>query len=149
MKTRMLVLELLIVSYAGIASAQAAKAAPELTRRLNEFLAGVNDPAVHDRFWAEDLIYTRSTGVRTNKAEMMKGMHNRQAPKPDAPVTTYTAEDVQIHQYGSTAVVAFRLVSRTQKGTETVIANNLNTGVFIKRKNRWQAVAWQSTVVPK
>ena len=31
-----------------------------LTGMLNEFLAGasINDAAAHDRFWAEDLVYT-------------------------------------------------------------------------------------------
>ena len=131
---------------------QTAPAAPELTKLLNEFLegAGRNDAAIHDRFWADDLIYTRSTGVRTTKLEMMKGLRAAQPPKSTDPVTVYTAEDVQIHQYGNTAVVAFKLVSTTTKsdGSKTV-GNNLNTGTFVKRKGVWQAVAWQSTIVPK
>src|SRR5205809_490602 len=93
--------------------AQTAPDAANLTSLLNEFLAGAgrNDARVHDRFWADDLIYTRSTGVRTNKAEIMKGFKDP-APvkKPDDPVSAYTAEDIQIHQYGKAAVVAFRLV---------------------------------------
>ena len=54
--------------------AQTAHDAAKLTTILNEFLAGAgrNDAAVHDRFWADDLIYTRSVGVRTNKPEMMR-----------------------------------------------------------------------------
>ena len=133
--------------------AQTAPAAASLTSLLNEFLAGAgrNDPAVHDRFWADDLIYTRSTGVRTNKAEIMKGLKDP-APvaKPGDPVTVYTAEDILIHQYGKAAVVAFRLVITTTKPDSTkTVANNLNTGTFIKRKGKWQVVAWQSTVMPK
>lgn len=145
----------LVVFLAAAASmsAQIAPDAPEITRLLNEFLAGAgrNDPAVHERFWADDLIYTRSTGVRTYKEEIMKGFKTpAPAPKPGEPVTVYTAEDIQIHQYGDTAVVAFRLVITTTKsdGTKTV-GNNLNTGTFVKRKGIWQAVAWQSTVVPE
>lgn len=135
------------------AFSQTAPDAPELTRLLNEFLAGAgrNDAAVHGRFWADDLIYTRSTGVRTNKAEIMKGLKTpAPAAKPGDPVTVYTAEDIQIHQYGKAAVVAFRLVITTTRsdGTKTV-ANNLNTGTFLKRKGIWQVVAWQSTIVPK
>lgn len=126
--------------------------ARELTRMLNEFLvgAGKNDAAVHDRFWADDLIYTRSAGVRIDKAELMKGVRTAPASKPGDPVTAYTAEDIKIQQYGDAAVVAFRLVSTTTKpdGTKTV-GNNLNTGTFIKRSGKWQVVAWQSTVVPK
>ena len=132
--------------------AQTAPDAAKLTALLNEFLAGAgrNDAAVHDRFWADDLIYTRSAGSRTNKDEIMKGLRTATPPKPGDPVTIYTAEDIQIHQYGKAAVVAFRLVITTTKndGSKTV-GNNLNTGTFVKRKGKWQAVAWQSTVVPK
>jgi ketosteroid isomerase-like protein len=130
---------------------QTAKDGNELTRLLNEFLAGasVNDAKVHDRFWADDLIYTRSAGVRTNKPALMENVRKAPAPKPDDPKTTYTAEDIQIHQYGETAVVAFTLVASTIKGTSTDISHYLNTGTFVKRSGRWQVVAWQSTAVPK
>ena len=132
--------------------AQTAPDAAELTRLLNEFLAGAgkNDVAVHDRFWADDLIYTRSAGVRTNKEEIMKGLRSAPAAKPGDPVTVYTAEDIRIQQYGDAAVVAFKLVGNTTKadGTKTV-SNNLNTGTFIKRKGKWQVVAWQSTIIPE
>ena len=151
MLTRTIAAALFIVSSAIFASEQSARDADELTRLLKEFLAGasVNDAAVHDRFWADDLIYTRSAGVRTNKAEMMKNLRNARPPKPDDPKTVYTAEDIQIHQYGDTAVVAFRLVATTTKVGSTDVANYLNTGTFVKRIGRWQAVAWQSTMVPK
>ena len=123
----------------------------ELTKLLNDFLAGAgkNDVAIHDRFWADDLIYTRSAGVRTNKEELMKGVRSAPAKKEGDPTTVYTAQDVKINQYGNTAVVAFRLVSTTTRadGTKTV-GNNLNTGTFVKRKGEWRAVAWQSTIVP-
>lgn len=131
--------------------AQTAPDAAELTKMLNDFLAGAgkNDAEVHERFWADDLIYTRSAGVRIDKTELMKGVRSATAPKPADPVTVYTAEDIKIQQYGNAAVVAFRLVINTTKadGTKTV-GNNLNTGTFIKRNGKWQAVAWQSTVVP-
>jgi len=151
MKHVVLTMVLLCVSSLA-ATAQTAPDGPELTRLLNEFLAGAGkgDPAVHDRFWADDVIYTRSAGVRTNKAEIMTGLRSSPAPKPDDPATIYTAEDIVIHQYGNTAVVAFKLVSSTtnKDGTKKV-GNNLNTGVFLKRNGKWQVVAWQSTVVPE
>lgn len=133
-------------------SAQGAKATAELTTLLNEFLegAGRNDAAVHDRFWAEDLIYTRSAGARTNKAELMKGVRSAPARKPEDPVTLYSAEEVQVQVYGNTAVVAFRLVGNTTRSDGSKeVSNHLNTGTFVKRKGQWQAVAWQATTVPK
>jgi hypothetical protein len=140
---------LLLIS-AG-AFAQTAPAAPELTRLLNEFLAGAsrNDPAVHEWFWADDLIYTRSAGRRTTKAEILNELHHAVPSKASDPKTVYTAEDIKIQQYGDTAVVAFRLVSTTDTGGTKQIANNLNSGTFVKRNGKWQVVSWQSTRMPR
>src|ERR1043165_9508780 len=98
---------LLVVAFALTASAQKAPAAAELTKLLNEFLPGAshNDAALHDRFWAEDLIYTGSSGRRRGKAEIMKDVRSAPAPKPGDAKTTYTAEAIRIQQYGTTAIV--------------------------------------------
>ena len=134
----------------SIVAQQPARDAAELQRLLNEFLAGAstNDVAVHDRFWADDLIYTRSAGQRISKAELMQGV--RSAPPPNAgdAVTVYGSEDVRIQQYGNAAVVAFRLVGTTQKDGKTQVSKFLNTGVFVRRKGKWQVVAWQATAIP-
>jgi hypothetical protein len=131
--------------------AQTAPDAAELTKLLNDFLAGAsrNDAAVHDRFWADDLIYTRSAGRRVNKAEVMQDVRTAPAPKPTDPKTVYTAEDIRIQQYGDTAVVAFRLVATTEVAGATHVANLLNSGTFVKRNGKWQVVNWQSTRMPR
>lgn len=125
----------------------AAPDAPELTRLLNEFLAGAsrNDAAVHDRFWAEDVIYTGSGGRRRGKADVMRDVRAAPAPKPGEPTTTFTAEDIRIQQYGDTAVVAFRLIGTTERDGRTELAKLMNSGTFLKRKGKWQVVNWQST----
>ena len=104
--------------------AQTAPDAAELTKLLNDFLAGAsrNDVAMHDRFWAEDVIYTGSAGRRRGKADIMKDVRSAPAPKPGDAKTTYTAEDVRIQQYGNTAIVAFRLVGTTEKDGKTEVA---------------------------
>jgi hypothetical protein len=131
------------------ASGQTAPDAAELTRLLNEFLAGASrsDPAVHDRFWAEDLIYTGSAGRRIGKADVLRNA--RSGPAPGAVTPTYTAEDIRIQQYGDTAVVAFRLVGTTKRDGMTEVAKYLNSGTFLKRKGKWQVVNWQSTRLPR
>ena len=142
---------LLLLSSAGVfAQAQATDAA-ELTRLLNEFLAGAgrNDAAVHERFWAEDLIYTGSSGRRVGKADIMRDVRSAPAPKAGDPATVFTAEDVRIRQYGDTAVVAFRLVGTTERDGATEVSKFLNTGTFLKRGGRWQAVSWQATKLPR
>ena len=123
----------------------------ELTRLLKEFLAGAsrNDAAVHDRFWSEDLIYTRSSGRRIGKAEVMHDVRSAPAPKPGDPTTIYSAEDIRIQQYGNVAVVAFRLVGTTENDGRTQVTNYLNTGTFLKRHGQWRVVSWQATRMPR
>jgi hypothetical protein len=137
----------LLLLLATTVSAQTAPDAAELTKLLNDFLAGASrsDVTVHERFWADDLIYTRSAGRRVNKAEVMHDVRTTPAPKPTDPKTIYTAEDIRIQQYGDTAVVAFRLVATTGKD----VAKLLNSGTFVKRNGKWQVVNWQSTRMPR
>lgn len=136
-----------------VVAAQPVPAAPDaavLTSLLHEFLAGAsrNDAAMHDRFWAEDVIYTGSAGRRVGKADILKDVRSAPAPKPEDPRTVYTAEDVRIQQYGESALVAFRLVSTTVTPDSTQVAQYLNTGFFVKRDGEWRAVGWQATRKP-
>lgn len=142
---------LLLVALGAIAQTVPAKDAGELTKLLNEFLAGAsrNDPAIHDRFWAEDVIYTGSAGRRRGKADIMRDVRSAPAPKPGDPTTVFTAEDVRIQQYDNTAIVAFRLVGTTVKDAQTEVMNYLNSGTFVRRNGKWQVVNWQSTRMPR
>lgn len=127
-----------------------APAAKELTELLTSFLDGASrdDIAAHERFWADDLIYTRSAGVRTNKQEILEGLRTGPEAPAGLPVT-YSAQDIHIHQYGDMAVVAFRLVGKTGDSDPPSTATYLNTGTFLKRKGEWRAVAWQATREPE
>jgi ketosteroid isomerase-like protein len=114
---------------------------------LNEFLdaAGRNDKAMHQRFWADDVIYTSAKGVVRTKADIMKALDQPQEAK--APNTTFSAEDVRINDQGDWAVVNFRLVGKTEQDGQTSIANYRNTGTFRRRNGQWQVVAWQATKI--
>ena len=139
-----------VLALAGVLEAGPAADEAELTRLLREFLAGAsrNDSAVHDRFWAEELVYTGSSGRRRGKADIMADV--RAAPsRPAGPATTYTAEDVRIQQYGDTAVVAFRLVGTSESAGKPQSSSYLNTGTFLRRNGEWRAVAWQATKAPR
>jgi hypothetical protein len=130
--------------------AQTAPDAPELTKLLNDFLAGAgrNDVAMHERFWADDLIYTGAAGRRVGKADIMKDLRTPPAQVSDERIT-YSAEDVRIQQYGTTAVVAFRLVAKVESGNRTNVTHYFNTGTFLKRDGKWQVVSWQATRLPR
>jgi ketosteroid isomerase-like protein len=135
---------------AALPLASPAADSAELTKLLKEFLAGAsrNDLATHERFWAEDLIYTGSVGRRIGKADILREVRAEGAPKPGEENTSYRAEDIRIQQYGNTAIVAFRLVGTTTKGDKTEVANYLNSGTFLKRDGKWQVVNWQATKMP-
>ena len=147
---------LITVSLLLIATALPAQTAPDgadLTKLLQDFLAGAskNDIAMHDRFWADELVYTSALGRRKGKADIMRELRDetKATPKPEEGTTVYTAEDIRIQQYGDTAVVAFRLVATTDKAGTKTVANYFNTGTFLKRNGKWQVIAWQATALPK
>ena len=148
---RLLLSALLSLSLLGRVHAQTAPDAAELTKLLQDFLAGAgrNDASVHERFWADDLIYTASAGRRMGKADILKEVRAEGPPKAGAESTVFTAEDIRIQQYGDTAIIAFRLVGTTEKNGKKTVKNYLNTGTFLKRNGKWQAVAWQATVMPQ
>lgn len=135
----------------GSLSAEPAPDAAELTKLLKEFLdgAGRNDVSMHERFWADDLIYTASAGRRIGKEDIMREVRAEPHPKPGAEETVYTAEDIRIQQYGDTAIIAFRLVATTAKEDKKEQKNYLNSGTFLRRSGTWQAVNWQATVMPR
>jgi len=142
---------LIVTLFLSASAAAQQDAAPddagELRRLLTYFLDGAsrNDIAVHQRFWADELVYTRSAGVRTDKAGILADL--RKGPDPSEPPTMYTAEDVRIQLYGDTAIVAFRLVGQVG-GENPETLNFLNTGTFLKRNGEWRAIAWQATRMP-
>jgi ketosteroid isomerase-like protein len=148
---RFFVMSAAMLLFAGPGLAAEAPDQAALTTLLNQFLDGAsrNDPAIHDRFWAEDLIYTGSAGRRVGKADILKDVRSAPASKPGEPATRFTAEEVRIQQYGDTAVVAFRLVGTTDEADKTTVMKFLNTGTFLKRNGTWQVVAWQATKIPE
>jgi hypothetical protein len=62
--------------------------------------------------------------------------------------TSYSAEDITAHEYGEMVVVAFRLVGQAASSDgKTVTSFYRNTGTFLRRNGKWQAVAWQATKI--
>ena len=108
-----------------------------------QFDSGVDERAVHERFWADDLVYTSSSGSRFGKQQILDGIDGADAAEP-APA--YTAEDVDIRVYDDMAVVAFRLVATAADGS---VEEYFNTGTFANRDGRWQAVANQFSSFPE
>lgn len=119
----------------------------EIHELLDAFLAGAstNDIEMHDRFWAEDLVYTGSNGQRRGKPETMAGLAAASATDADE-LPTYRGEDVDIRVFGDLAVVTFRLVAEMPDETT---GEYFNTGVFQRRDGQWKAFTWQATRIPE
>lgn len=143
---RYLPLLILALLWATVATAGDGTARNELHALLDAFLEGasINDVKMHDRFWAEDLIYTSSAGERRGKAEIMTALGS--APEADpGGLPEYSAEGVNIRVFDDFAVITFRLVAGMPDGN----ANEyFNTGVFRLDDGNWRAFTWQATRIP-
>jgi len=124
-----------------------AAAVAEITASLNEFLAQNADPAQHDRFWADDLVYTSSAAKVQGKADIMKSMReSAAAPKPAQPAPAYGAENIVVRPYDGFAALNFRLVAKNPDGATNYYRNS---GTLVRRAGRWQVVTWQATREPE
>lgn len=131
----------------GQAPSQSSNTEQELRSLLSQFLAGASndDILMFQRFFADDVIYTRNSGQTTTKAAILKSLSQPRKPgDAQQPKSSYSAEEIVVHDYGTTAVVNFVLVAKDGQGKVT---NYRDTGTFLKRNGRWQAVAWQATKI--
>jgi ketosteroid isomerase-like protein len=145
MKRIALVLALLLS--ASLAFAQSAPSSEqELTTMLHNFLDGAakGDKAAFERFFAEDVIYTRAVGLVLDRADILKDVA---PPKPGEPLDTYDAEDVVVHQHGDVAVVNFRLVVMVDDHGKQQKSYYRNTGTFLRESGQWKVIAWQATPI--
>ena len=117
----------------------------QLVTMLDVFLASSHTRAAHERFWADELVYTSSSGSRFGKADILDGFANEASR--EEPAVVYSGEDVDVRIYGSSAVVAFRLVG-TPVDESADAMYYYNTGTFVKHGDEWRAVAWQATRIP-
>jgi ketosteroid isomerase-like protein len=150
MKVRRVVMAMAVfcsLAGAGTGAETKGTATAEVTALLREFMAGAGsgDRAIFERFFADDVIYTRASGVVITKADIMGSLGK---PAASEGKSSYSAEDITVHEYGETVIVAFRLEGRTEQSDGKVEqAHYRNTGTFLRRNGRWQAVAWQATKI--
>lgn len=143
--------EELIAMLDAVPASDTAKA--ELTAMLHHFLKNSAAEETHAQFWADDLVYTSSNGTRFGKADIMTGFASDPGGEADAeaaddgdPQMEYSGEDVNVQVFGTTAIVTFRLVGTPDDGSAP--QEYFNSGTFLKRQGRWQAVNWQATMIP-
>lgn len=137
---------MILVVLFGLSGSSLVKAGEdEILMVVDKFLQGasVGDPEIHDRFWAEDLIYTSSNGTRFGKAELMAGMEGQEPTPADDVSVWYHADDFHVNYIEHVAIANFTLVARNEVTGEE--ERFLNSGVFVLRDMRWQAINWHAT----
>ena len=140
--TRLLPMLLLVLGSTAVAQDDA----EALTAQLQHFLANADKREVHEDFWADDLVYSSSAGLRFGKADIMQGFENADTGGEETPAVVYSGEDIDVRLYGDMAVVAFKLVGTPTDGSEKLYY--YKTGTFAKRGGAWRVVAWQATRIP-
>lgn len=137
----------IVLCVAACAQVQAQDDVAELTSMLQDFLANADARGAHERFWAEDLVYSSSSGLRFGKADIMQGFESAdEEASPEPPAIVYSAEEIDVRVYDDAAVVAFKLVGKPTNGSDPLYY--YNTGTFLKRDGVWKVVAWQATRIP-
>ena len=114
----------------------------EISALLGTFLERVNDIDVHRQFWADNLIYTSSSGTRFGKDVIINGMATDNG---DPSVARYGAENITIQDLGDVALLTFELTRYDSAESTEISQRYFNTGVFVVNDGRWQATVWQAT----
>jgi hypothetical protein len=118
---------------------------------LRDFLNAVGrgregDRRVFENFFADDVVYTSSSGITINKEELMRVLDGDSADRFQG---SCSAEDITVHPYDDVVVVNFCMIMQSQDESRPEVSYFRNTGTFLKRSGRWQAVAWQATRSPE
>ena len=137
-----------LLALAFVLMAPMASAADEevLTAMLHDFLANAEKASAHESFWADDLVYSSSSGLRFGKTDILQGFDGSDEEPAGPPPIVYSGEEVDVRLYGDMAVVAFKLVGTPSNGAGKLYY--YNTGTFLKRDGVWKVVAWQATRIP-
>ena len=100
------------------------------------FTAQTNkDEKTLNEIYADDVIYTHSSGLREGKTDYIKNTVSGKWNYQDL-----TLEELNVQPFGTTAIGT----GRVKIGANTLIY----TVVYLKRKGKWQLVNWTSTKMP-
>jgi hypothetical protein len=135
-----------MLTFVFLAGGAQAGDADEILGLLDDFLANAGVKSAHERFWAEDLVYTSSRGTRTTKAAILASFDDTPPDGEETPGPVYSADEVQLKWFDDAAVVAFKLVATPPD--DGPVDYYFNTGTFVKRDSEWRVVAWQATKIP-
>ena len=101
------------------------------------------DAKTLEELLADSLVYTHSYGGADTKASYLDGIRSKKwvYQEVERPI-----EDIQVH--GDCAIVTGQVRIQLLSGGQPKKLNSRFTNVWVKGKEGWQMVAWQSTPLP-
>jgi ketosteroid isomerase-like protein len=101
------------------------------------------DAKTLEELLADSLVYTHSYGGADSKASYLDGIRSKKwiYQAVERPI-----EDIQVH--GDCAVVTGQVRIELLSGGQPKKLNSRFTNVWVKGRQGWQMVAWQSTPLP-
>jgi len=101
------------------------------------------DAKTLEELLGDSLVYTHSYGGADSKSSYLDGIRSKkwQYQEVERPI-----EDIQVH--GDCAVVTGQVRIELLSGGQPKKLNSRFTNVWVKGRQGWQMVAWQSTPLP-
>ncbi len=100
------------------------------------------DVSALDRIIADDWVCIDGAGLVITKRQLL----DRVESSPNF-LDSHKFDEITLRMFGEAAIVTGRLSGTGQDGDDTFRLEQRYTRVYVKRSNRWQAVATQVTVV--
>ena len=101
------------------------------------------DAKTLEELLGDSLVYTHSYGGADTKASYLDGIRSKKwvYQEVERPI-----EDIQVH--GDCAVVTGQVRIQLLSGGQPKKLNSRFTNVWVKGRQAWQMIAWQSTPLP-
>ena len=101
------------------------------------------DAKTLEELLGDSLVYTHSYGGADSKSSYLDGIRSK---KWIYQAVEWPIEDIQVH--GDCAVVTGQVRIQLLSGGQPKKLNSRFTNVWVKGRQGWQMVAWQSTPLP-
>ena len=98
------------------------------------------DTGLLDRIYADDLVVTNPDGSIGNKAQEIAGIKTGTFR-----FESITNQDVRVRVFGNMALVSGRSLIKGRYKDQDISGGYRYTGIYIKRRGRWQVIALQIT----
>jgi ketosteroid isomerase-like protein len=112
-----------------------------LDRQWNEAYPRL-DSAALDRIIADDWVCIDGTGLVITKSELL-----RRVASSASFLDPYKFDEIALHMFGEAAIVTGRLSGQMRDSDGIQDVNQRYMRVYVKRNERWQAVATQVTKI--